>query len=71
MDSTRNQERVEKRRRLGSIGDVRGVVPLPRSSLYDLARRHQLPGVVRIGRRLLFDLDVIEAWIAGGGRSTR
>lgn len=60
------------RRRLGSIEDVRQVLPLPKSSLYDLAKFGKLPGTVRVGRRVLFDLDVLDDWIAsGGGRPTK
>jgi len=57
------------RRRLGTVDDVLAVLPLPKSSLYDLARYGRMPGVVRVGRRLLFDLDTLDDWIAtGGGR---
>ena len=55
------------RRRLGTIDDVLEVLPLPKSSLYDLARYGRIPGVVRVGRRLLFDLDVLDDWIDEGG----
>jgi excisionase family DNA binding protein len=55
------------RRRLGTIDDVRAIVPLPKSSLYDLARYGKLPGVVRVGRRLLFDLDQLDQWLTAGG----
>jgi hypothetical protein len=57
------------RRRLGTIDDLRELIPLARNSLYDAARYGRMPGVVRVGRRVLFDLDVVDAWIdAGGGR---
>jgi excisionase family DNA binding protein len=46
---------------------VLAVLPLPKSSLYDLARYGRMPGVVRVGRRLLFDLDTLDDWIAAGG----
>ena len=58
-----------RRRRLGTIDDVLEVLPLPKSSLYDLARYGRMPGVVRVGRRLLFDLDVLDDWIDEGGGS--
>ena len=58
----------EGRRRLATIDEVRrDLLPLPKSSLYDLARYGKLPGVVRVGRRILFDLDVLDAWIDSGG----
>lgn len=56
-----------QRRRLGTVDDVLAVLPLPKSSLYDLARYGRMPGVVRVGRRLLFDLDVLDTWIGEGG----
>ena len=54
-------------RRLGTIDDVLEVLPLPKSSVYELARYGRMPGVVRVGRRLLFDLDVLAEWIDSGG----
>ena len=58
-----------RRRRLGTIDDLREIIPLARNSLYDAARYGRMPGVVRVGRRVLFDLDVVDAWIASGGGS--
>jgi len=55
------------RRRLGTIDDVLAVLPLAKNSVYDAARYGRLPGVVRVGRRILFDLDVLDDWIAAGG----
>lgn len=58
----------EGRRRLATIDEVRrDLLPLPKSSIYDLARYGKLPGEVRVGRRVLFDLDQLEAWIDSGG----
>ena len=57
-------------RRLGTVDDVLEILPLPKSSLYDLARYGRMPGVVRVGRRLLFDLDVLHEWIDAGGGGT-
>lgn len=54
-------------RRLGTIDDVLEVLPLPKSSVYELARYGRMPGVVRVGRRLLFDLDALAEWIDAGG----
>ena len=60
-------DQPRQRRRLGTVGDVLEVLPIPKSSLYDLARYGRMPGVVRVGRRLLFDLDVLDEWIDAGG----
>ena len=58
----------EGRRRLATIDEVRrDLLPLPKSSIYDLAKYGKLPGVVHVGRRVLFDVDQLEAWIDAGG----
>lgn len=66
----------DDRRRIVRLRDPRvrallGNVPL--STLYDLARASppKLPGVVRVGRRVLVDLAKVEAWIDSGGGGTR
>ena len=51
----------------GSVADVCRLVPVPRSSIYDLARAGRIPGVVRVGRRLLFDMYVVRRWLEAGG----
>ncbi len=65
--ATPSQDSERPRRRLGTIDDLRAVIPLARNSLYDSARLGRLPGVVKIGRRVLFDLDVIDRWLDSGG----
>lgn len=35
-----------------------------RQGVYDMARRGDLPGVVRIGERWRFDPEVLESWLA-------
>ena len=39
------------------------VLPIKRSRLYYLTHTHQIPGVCRLGRTLLFDYNVIQAWL--------
>ena len=65
--SVRPNERP--RRRLGTVDDVLAMLPLPRSTFYDHVRAGRLPGVVRVGRRLLFDLDELDRWLDAGGGS--
>lgn len=60
------------RRRLVPLSDpaVRALTgPTPLSTLYELARRDppELPGVVRVGRRVLVDVKKLDAWIEAGG----
>ena len=65
--ATQPQDSERPRRRLGTIEDLRAIIPLAKNTIYDSARLGRLPGVVKVGRRVLFDLDVIDAWIDAGG----
>lgn len=38
---------------------------LPRNATYDLARQGKIPGLLRLGRRLLVRREVFERWLAG------
>lgn len=64
-------DETPRRRRLVLLRDprVRELTQAPLSSLYDKARANppRLPGIVRIGRRVLIDLDKLEDWIDAGG----
>lgn len=57
------------RRRLVPAAVVARMLGIPLSSVYDHARSGRLPGVVRIGRRVLFDLEALEWWVARGGET--
>jgi excisionase family DNA binding protein len=39
-----------------------------RRAVYQMVRRQQIPGVIRIGRRLLFRKDKLIAWLDSQGR---
>ena len=59
-------------RRLVFLGDpaVRDMMPgIALSTLYMLARTNppRLPGIVKIGRRVMIDIDKLETWIDAGG----
>lgn len=41
---------------------------LPISTIYELARQGRIPGVVRVGRSVRFDLKKLELWIEEGGQ---
>jgi excisionase family DNA binding protein len=46
--------------------DVDGLclyLSLPKASVYTMVSRRKLPGVVRLGRALRFEKDVIDAWV--------
>ena len=66
---TPSTDREQSRRRLGTIDDVLAVLPLARNTVYDAARLGKMPGIVKVGRRVLFDLDKVEAWLDEGGGS--
>lgn len=40
---------------------------VPLSTCYDLARAGKLPGTIRIGTRVRFDLEKLTAWLDAGG----
>ena len=61
-----------KPRRLVSVAFIRELLDLSQSTVYEWAHNGKLPGAVKVGSRVRFDLDVIEAWLdAGGDFSTR
>jgi excisionase family DNA binding protein len=41
-----------------------------RRAVYQLVQREQIPGVVRVGRRLLFRKHILVAWLSKQGRET-
>lgn len=63
-----NTPATEKDRpRLVPAPVVAELLSLPLPSVYAHARTRQIPGVVRVGRRVLFDLEKVEAWVDAGG----
>lgn len=58
-----------RRLRLATAQEVAAMLRLPRTSVYEHAQARTLPGVVRIGRRVLFDLDKLEPWIRSGAQA--
>ena len=45
------------------------MMSLPLPTFYEHARKGRIPGVVKVGRRVLFDIAKVEAWIDSGGGS--
>lgn len=60
-----------RRRTLISAKDVGQLLGIPLTSLYDLTRADKIPGVVRIGHRIRYDLDVLNEWLDAGGHHKR
>jgi excisionase family DNA binding protein len=46
-----------------TIGEVAGVLRTTRKAVYAMAERAQLPGLTRIGRRLLVRRDDLLSWL--------
>ena len=58
------------RKQLARASEVREVFDLPSDArVCELARQGLLPGVVRLGRRVRFDMDKISAFIEKGGEA--
>lgn len=55
------------RKRIGDVPDVARLLKMKPSTVYTFAREKRLPGVLRIGNRVRFDLDKLEAWLDNGG----
>ena len=67
-------EATEAHRRLGvrkllKPEAVAERLDLPLSTVYEMARRNRIGGVVRLGRRLRFEPSKLEAWIEAGGQA--
>ncbi len=60
-------EREVKRRPLATAEQVAELLNAPKSSVFEMGRHGTVPGVVRVGRRLRFDLDKLEPWLESGG----
>lgn len=56
---------------MGDVGDVAQIVHVSRKHVRRMADAGRMPRPVRLGRRLLWSLAEIEAWIADGCRPVR
>ncbi len=56
-----------RRRNLVAAKFVSELLGIPLTSLYDATRRGEIPGVVKIGTRIRYDLDLLNAWLDAGG----
>ncbi len=46
-----------------SVSDLSKKLNIPKSTIYDFARKGKIPGVFRIGKHWRFRADMIEQWI--------
>jgi excisionase family DNA binding protein len=51
-----------------TVGEVGTILRTSRKAIYAMIERHQLPGVLRIGRRVLVREEVLVEWL--GQKST-
>ncbi len=49
--------------RLLTAAEVSEILRVPRSTVYELARARRIP-FLKVGRRTLFDPELLSAWIA-------
>lgn len=52
--------------RVGTASDVATLLKLRKETVYRMAQTGELPSLRRLGPRLRFDLDAIEAWMQRG-----
>lgn len=52
---------------LGTAADLATRLNTSTHRAYALIRERRIPGIVRVGRQVRVDLDVVEEWIAAGG----
>lgn len=57
----------DRQARFASIAEISTLLGLPRSTMYERAKRRAIPGVVRVGQRILIDLTKLEPWLEAGG----
>ncbi|MNS40854.1 Helix-turn-helix domain protein [compost metagenome] len=55
--------------RLWRIPKVAQILDVPHDTIYNMARRGELPGVVRIGRMIRVDSAKLLAWLDEGGKA--
>ena len=59
------QERVEQERSTYDVKDVARLAGVHVTTIYDGVSAGTVPGVIRLGRRLLFARAAVDGWLAG------
>ena len=60
----------DSRRRLGDISDVASICKCSTRTVRRRAELNLIPGMIRIGKLIRFDLDLISRWIDAGAPPT-
>lgn len=64
---TQDVSSLPKRRFIGEQQVRSHYIDISKTLLMERARAGLIPGVARIGRRVLFDVEQLEAWLKAGG----
>lgn len=51
------------------VPKVAQLMDVPQDTIYEMARRGGLPGLVRVGRLIRVDSEKLLAWLDGGGQA--
>ncbi len=54
-----------------TVKEVCELIPLPKTTIYDMARRGDIPGVVYLGRRVFFNKHKLYEFLDSGGTARR
>ena len=49
------------------VRDLADLLDVPVSSVYEMTRQGRIPAVIRFGRHIRYDRDVLERWLKNGG----
>ena len=63
MSHTCNNDHTVKSSKLMTVIEAAELLRTTSKAIYSMVARGQLPGLVRIGRRLLFDREALLSWI--------
>lgn len=61
--ATKDRETIDGSRVTFDVREVAALTGLSTDSIYEGARTSEIPGAIRVGRRLLFSRAAIERWL--------
>lgn len=69
-DSSDSRSRLVSLLALLTVAEVATVLRTSTKAVYTMAERGQIPGIVRVGRRLLFRQDALLEWLSESGATS-
>lgn len=54
-----------------TVDEVAHLLKVNRKTIYEMVNRNQLPGVVRVGRKIRISAQAVVSWLNGQGRPSR